>query len=476
MSLPASVLVLVDDHADRSWLDSALEQLRSGGINEVSWRSQADGLLPAGSGDYEAVIVDSSLGYERTMDALHGIMANPEIIPVLLCLDGDEREDFADAILYGAQEIILRGHDPVDVVERLLVHSVQRARILKATADAESRARVIIEGISDGVLIVDEAGTILFANPASERLLDKPLIELMGAPLDLEIPEESEAVVEVPLSSGDAHILSVRWVPVRWEGRDVRLYTMQDVTEKQQIREQLSSASEIAERLKAMKSSFMANMSHELRLPLASIIGFGQLIEADETDPDLKEFAGSIVESGTKLLDTVNAILDLTRLDAREFELARNPVSIGDTAGEVLRDLEKQATEKGLQVDLRSVGEGTVKADVDAIRRILSSVIGNAVKFTEEGFVAVTVTTTQDAVTCEVTDTGIGIDPGFIEQAFDDFTQESAGAARAYNGSGLGLAVSRRLLNAMGGSVSVTSVKGEGSTFLLTFPVTPPSS
>lgn len=470
MSLPESAIVLAADSEEASWLTSSLSALYDLGLTTVSVRRPSDGILTEDCQDFDVVIVDSSLGYESALDTLYEIMRGPRIIPVLLCLREDEREEFADAILYGIQELILKDQDATDVLERLLLNSVQRCRILVATADAESRVRVIIENISDGVLIADEARTILFANPASEILLGKQLIDLMGAPLELTIPEDLEAVVEVEHEFEENRILAVKWVPVRWEGRDVRLYTMRDVTERHSIQKELASASDDAARLSAMKSSFMANMSHELRLPLASIIGFGQLIEADEQDPDLKEFAASIVDSGNKLLQTVNSVLDLTRLDAQEFEMSRIQVSVEDAAGEVVRDLKTQADEKGLSVTVETIGDSVVQSDPIVLRRVLSNVIGNAVKFTEAGGVTVTIRAAADKVVCAIQDTGIGIDKVFLDQIFDDFSQESVGASRAYNGAGLGLAVTQRLLSAMNGSITVSSEKNSGSTFTIVFP------
>ncbi len=470
MSLPESAIVLAADSEEHSWLLATLSKLHDSGLKTVSVRRPSDNSFSEDYLDFDIVIVDASLGYELTLSTLYDITSGPRAVPVLLSLKETEREEFADVILYGVQELILKDHDPADVVERLIVHSIQRCQILQATADAESRVRTIIENISDGVLIADEAGTILFANPASEELLDKPLIELMGAPLELSIPEDSEAVVEVEHKSEDNRVLSVRWVPVRWEGRDVKLYTMQDVSEKYSIQKKLASASDDAERLSAMKSSFMANMSHELRLPLASIIGFGQLIEADEKDPDLKEFAASIVASGNKLLQTVNSVLDLTRLDAAEFEMSRVAVSVDDAAGEVVRELTPLAEEHNLALSLETIGDPVVKADPMVMRRILSIIIGNALKFTETGSVNVIISASTEQVQCDIVDTGIGIDEKFLTYMFDEFSQESVGPAREYNGTGLGLAVAKRLANAMGGTISVKSVKGQGSTFTLVFP------
>lgn len=470
MTLPEVVAVMARDVTEAEWISDALRSLKSDGISEVRVLAPDELSRKQSLSGMDLFILDSSIGLRKTMETLQLAGGNGNQIAIILCLKDFEREEYSDTIRFGVQDFILKGQDSTEVIKRVLAHSIQRVQILQATAEAEARVRTIIDNISDGVLIVDDAKTILFANPASEEILGRQLLDLMGAPLGLSIPGEANAVVELQLEGNETKVLSVKWVPIRWEGRDVRLYMMRNITEQNALQEKLIQATENAERFEALKSSFMANMSHELRLPLASIIGFGQLIEADVKEPELKEFSATIVESGNKLLETINSVLDLTRLDASSFEMRRIPLSIQQAVEDVVSDLAPLLDNKMLPVHVTALGDDEIKADPIVLQRIFNNVIGNAIKFTDQGEITVSISATPDSVLCEVSDTGIGIGSAFIPHVFDEYAQESSGATRSYNGAGLGLAITKKLLGAMGGSITVRSTKGSGSTFSLQFP------
>ncbi len=213
-------------------------------------------------------------------------------------------------------------------------------------------------------------------------------------------------------------------------------------------------------------------MSHELRMPLASIIGFAQLIEEGIEHSEYKEFSQMIVESGNKLLETINSVLDLTRLDAQVFEVRRTRVSLKDTAREVVDSLQPLLDEKNIPVRISVAGDDTIVADPLAVRRIFNNLVGNAIKFTYEGEITLSLAGLDEVVRCDVSDTGIGIDPEFIPHVFDEFAQESTGRSRTHGGTGLGLAISKRLIESQGGTIQVVSEKGKGSTFTIRFPRT----
>ncbi len=418
----------------------------------------------------DVIVVDSSLGPESAQHLLYELMLLQSSLPVILCVDSDDQNEFPAAVRQGAQDFIVKNADSTEIIHRVLHHALDRAQILRATQDAEERVRAIIENISDGILIVDKADTILFANPACEVILDKPLIELLGAPLEIEIPKAADATVEIQHSINYSIIASIRWVPIRWEGRNVRLYTIRDISAEHETREQLKKTRDAAERMAALKTSFLANMSHELRMPLASIIGFAQLIEEGIDHPEYKEFSGMIVESGNKLLETINSVLELTRLDAQAFEMRRQRFSLKNGATEVIESLKPLIAETGIPVYVTSDGDDFVMADPLVVRRIFNNLVGNAIKFTEEGEIKIELRGTDDRVSCNVSDTGIGIDPDFIPLVFDEFAQESTGRSRTHGGTGLGLAITKRLVTSLGGSIDVVSEKGKGTTFTVNFP------
>lgn len=470
MTAPNRIVIFAAGDSDAEWLSNQLSgQEESGFAVElvVSYSGQLDDKHLSRA---DAIVVDSSLGSETTQHLLYELMMRQSSLPIILCIDADQEGEFPDAVRQGAQDFIIKGSDSAEIIQRVFLHALDRAQILRATQEAEERVRAIIENISDGILIVDEADTILFANPACELILNRQLIELLGAPLELEIPKAADATVEIQHTPDSSIVASLRWVPIRWEGRDVRLYTIRDVSVEFEIREQLQKTKDEAERLAALKTSFLANMSHELRMPLASMIGFAQLIEEGIDHEEYKEFAGMIVEGGNKLLETINSILELTRLDAQTVEMRKQLISLENSANEVVNSLRPLLDEKTITVQITVEGIDTITADPLIIRRIFNNLIGNAIKFTNNGSITISFVGTNDAVRCEISDSGIGIDPEFLPHVFDEFAQESTGRGRTHGGTGLGLTITQRLVSALSGSIEVSSKKGRGSTFTLVFP------
>ncbi len=220
----------------------------------------------------------------------------------------------------------------------------------------------------------------------------------------------------------------------------------------------------------AAKETLLSTTSHELRTPLSSILGFAAVLKEETDKPHHREFLELIEESGQRLLETINAILDLARLRAGAVMLHRMPVEVREKVQEVYHFMSPLAQKKGLSFTLR-LPEEPVYALLDpkALERVLVNLVGNAIKFTEAGEVEISVEPTPTQVAIRVRDTGVGISEEFMPHLFEEFRQESSGLDRAYEGSGLGLAIVAQLVRLMEGTVTVQSKKGEGSTFTVTF-------
>jgi len=227
------------------------------------------------------------------------------------------------------------------------------------------------------------------------------------------------------------------------------------------------------------KSSFLANMSHEIRTPLTAILGFGHLIETTTTDETVKGFATRIVNNGHRLLETINGVLDVARIESGKGVVHLVSVDLSVEARRTLELVESLATQKNLELECGSLTPHVwVTGDLDMIRKVLTNIVGNAIKFTRSGKVSVTSGYTEkDGKTCgcvTVADTGVGIAPEFMPRLFEEFRQESLGTAREFEGSGIGLALSRNLLNAMNGDIKVSSIKGIGTKVEITLPSSKP--
>ncbi len=239
--------------------------------------------------------------------------------------------------------------------------------------------------------------------------------------------------------------------------------------EREKYEQELIEAKEKAEESARLKSTILTNMSHEIRTPITAILGFAQILE-EEVSEDQREFLTYITQSGKRLMETLNSILDLSKLEVEGFAFEFEPLDLGPSVQEVVDLLMPVALKKNLQ--LTGCAEGAVVAHLDktALDRILNNLVGNALKFTEEGGVRVSAVREGGAAVLRVEDTGVGITEEFLPHIFEEFKQESAGLARSYEGSGLGLAITKRLVEHMGGAIAVESEKGRGATFIITFP------
>lgn len=221
------------------------------------------------------------------------------------------------------------------------------------------------------------------------------------------------------------------------------------------------------------KSRFIAMVSHEIRTPLNGIIGMGKLLADTKLTAEQHAYVDAITSSGQALLVLVNDLLEFGRLEGGEVKAAAEPVNLRDLITGVAELLSTTAHAKGLDFAYHVSPEvpDTVRAVPGHMRQVLFNVVGNAVKFTETGGVALRVTAERDVVRIAVRDTGPGIQPEAQARIFEAFEQAEHGHSRRHEGAGLGLAISRRLMEAGGGSLELTSEPGDGSTFMITIPV-----
>ena len=263
---------------------------------------------------------------------------------------------------------------------------------------------------------------------------------------------------------------SVNEINGKWEICGV----IQDITELAEQQEKLRQALEQARAADRAKSYFLATVSHELRTPLNAVIGFSELLQGADVEPqEQQEYLGSINFAGNALLNLINDVLDLSRLEADQVELDCRPVDVKRLVREIVGVFKQKAVEKNLSLQMTYTNlPPTLYLDDLRIKQILLNLTGNALKFTHDGGVTVSAVfrlaeeAGQGTLIFSITDTGIGILPEKISQIFEPFVQDSGVRGhRIYEGSGLGLAISKRLVEKMGGKLSAESTPGKGSTF-----------
>jgi len=238
--------------------------------------------------------------------------------------------------------------------------------------------------------------------------------------------------------------------------------------EAEAARADAESARAQAEEMARLKSAFLANMSHEIRTPLTAIIGYAQVL-GEEVSEDQRGLVRPIEHGGRRLLDTLNSVLDLARLQAGRFDLRIEAVDLAEEAhalGDLLRPL---AHAQGLALVVNApVGGLVASADRSALQRVMTNLVSNAVKFTDAGRITISADADEARVRLRVHDTGRGIGPDFLPKLFEEFRQESDGLTRSHEGSGLGLAITRHLVQLMDGAIDVESTVGQGSVFTVT--------
>ena len=246
--------------------------------------------------------------------------------------------------------------------------------------------------------------------------------------------------------------------------------TIQDVTTQKKTERKLIEARDAAEEMSRLKNSFLANMSHEFRTPLNAILGFANLL-TEELPREKLELIKPIISGGERLLQTLNSVLDLSMLEAGAFRLNPSRLDVCPIVSSKAEEYQQLAQKKGLDLRLFLPSE-PVLADVDQVclERILSNLLSNAIKFTDSGYVEITMYEDNDHMVISIQDTGSGISPTFMPHMFKAFKQESDGKARIHEGNGLGLTITRELIDLMGGQITIDSVKHEGALFTVRLP------
>ncbi len=347
----------------------------------------------------------------------------------------------------------------------------------------------------DAVVVTDSAQRIVVYNEAAERVFGHRIADALGQPLAMLLPEASRAVHERHMREfGQSEVVARRMGDRREihgrradgshfdaeasishldvDGRMFFTAIVRDVTEQRRAERSLERAKSEAEAAVRAKSLFLANMSHEIRTPLNAVIGMTTLLLDTPMSEDQRDFARTIRGSGETLLEIINDILDYSKADVGKLELEQRAFDLRQCIEESLDLVTPRALEKGLNLAYL-IEDGTPEAligDRTRVRQILVNLLSNAVKFTHQGEVFVSLDgQLQPDGRCRlhmaVKDSGIGIAAEHLPRLFQSFTQVDASTTRRFGGTGLGLAISKRLAELMGGSVSVDSEPGHGSTF-----------
>ncbi|HLF76097.1 MAG TPA: ATP-binding protein [Dehalococcoidia bacterium] len=371
-----------------------------------------------------------------------------------------------------------------------------QSRLMHESAVAEAKFRGMVEVAPDAIVTVDRNGVIVLVNGQAEALFGHRREEMLGKPVEILLPERFQgehsryrsgytASPRIrPMGSnldllarrkdGTEFPVEISLGPVEVDGELMVMTAIRDITERKQAQEAIQAARDEAEQANQAKSEFLSRMSHELRTPLNAILGFGQLLGMESLTSEQRDSVDHILRAGRHLLELINEVLDISRIEAGRLTLSPEPVPLAQLIQETQDLIRPLAFERSVRIEEEPRGDEVyILADRQRLRQVLLNLLTNAVKYNKEaGAVRLTYQQVEPGrLRVSVIDTGPGIEPEQLPRLFTPF--ERLGAEQTdVEGTGLGLALSKRLVEVMNGTMGVESTVGHGSTFWVELPET----
>lgn len=496
---PRTVLLIEDDDVDaeavvRMLAAAAAHDVPHERFTTIRAENLRSGLDRLAEVSVDVVLSDLGLPDSVGLNTLNMLFARAPHVPIVVLSGFDDRDVALQAVRQGAQDYLVKGRFDAETLVRSLRYAIERSQRQRTEAslkDSEALYASLVENLPVCILRKDLAGRFIFANRTYCQFTGRTLPDIIGkTDFDFSPPELAEKFrrddqrvaetgelledIEINQTNHHTHWVQVIKTPVRnAQGQIVGTQAIfWDVTERMQAVEAMQRAKEAAEAASRAKSEFLANMSHEIRTPLNAVIGMTELVLDTPLTTTQREYLKMVLEAGDALLSVINDILDFSKIEAGKLDLDCRPFQLRDSVGDTMKTLAVRAGSKQLELACHIAPDvpDALVGDPGRLRQIIINLVGNAIKFTDQGEVLLDVRleshSAQDIVLhFTVSDTGIGIPQDKLTKIFEAFEQVDASSARRFGGTGLGLAISSRLVALMGGRIWAESQLGRGSAF-----------
>lgn len=372
----------------------------------------------------------------------------------------------------------------------VLIDITERKFFEKQIREEKNKSQQLMDNSPVAIALLNTQGNIVSVNDAFCRLFGyvntdiyhKNIDELIAPPELLESAKKlsqdvfnASAVIQESTrkkSNGEHIFVQIAGVPVISDGKTIAIYGLYvDLTERQKIEEIIRNAKDKSDEASRLKSSFLANMSHELRTPLIGILGYSEILKDEAEDEKTRSMAAMINKGGLRLLENLNLILDMSRVESGKMKIEKQKTKIELIVQEVVALFSKAALKKGLYIRNEMSPVPEIMTDPRLMLQILNNLVNNAIKFTTHGGITIMTAEYKGILQIKIQDTGVGIRESDRKIIWEEFRQASEGYGRTYEGTGLGLSITRKFVDKLGGRIFVESTPGIGSTFTIEFPI-----
>ncbi len=475
VAIQRRILLVEDSAGDAELTCESLARAPAQAFQVVRASTLTQTLMLLSARSVDLVILDLNLPDShgvQTVSRVRAVLARTPIVVLTGVVDERLR---AQAIAEGAEDVFAKDESHTRLFWRSIEHIIERRR------EQQRQFQRVLDATPDAILVVNEAGVMLYVNQSAVDLFGRSREELLGESLGFSVADDVPAEIRITRPDGQ-RVCEMRVVSMEWDEERAYLASVRDITERKRTEALQARSAELEfenrriQEASRLKSAFLANMSHELRTPLNAIIGFSELLYdglISPGSPQYRTFHGHILSSGRHLLQLINDVLDLSKVEAGKVVFAPEPVDLGRLVSEVCASLGALAAQKRLRLQVdHDPSLVDVQLDPGRFKQILYNYLSNALKFSPDGG-AVHIRTRAELAgmfRLEVSDQGAGISVADQARLFNEFQQLEAGANKRHAGTGLGLALTKRLVEAQGGSVGVHSTVGLGSDFYAVLP------